>query len=481
MLFVLITDECASDARSHQMEGQLRKLGEEIEKKQNTSVFDRFPPPYLVKKKFCNRQGRLIGLEQTVHVDQEEHTVIVLLAVLIRGHDEYDGTQGFGHAPIEYGEKHLMPIARKQDLEGFVRGRLKVDPPEPLPRIEEDTATYLSYPAAKTSDGVDIVVNESIGWIEKVTDDARRAMLVRIREALVDIVELGPEDVGKAHEWPVSNNDGWFVCFQWLDDHSLFVFDLKEGDGRIVGALKPDQIKDAGRFVYRTYPDYLLYDEQLWVDLAKDRDGNFFLSKEEMDILQPESDAGLSFPLFIKGRAGSGKSTVLQYIYAEYFARYVKHGVMSGKPPAYFACNAELVRKGGQLVKSILSNNPAYCEDSSIRAEIKNPRRLDGSFFVYRDFLLRQVAEGTRNRLFFPDNYVDYARFNELWEKKFGRTPGARRDYGPDISWHVIRTYIKGITLRRKNTWTFPRISVPFRRLSLPESMNPFGRPGMNL
>ena len=31
-----------------------------------------------------------------------------------------------------------------------------------------------------------------------------------------------------------------------------------------------------------------------------------------------------------------------------------------------------------------------------------------------------------------------------MWEKKFGKIKNAARDYGPSVSWHVIRTYIKG-------------------------------------
>jgi hypothetical protein len=36
--------------------------------------------------------------------------------------------------------------------------------------------------------------------------------------------------------------------------------------------------------------------------------------------------------------------------------------------------------------------------------------------------------------------------FKQLWTLRFGQSPAARREFGPDISWHVIRSYIKGLS-----------------------------------
>jgi len=41
---------------------------------------------------------------------------------------------------------------------------------------------------------------------------------------------------------------------------------------------------------------------------------------------------------------------------------------------------------------------------------------------------------------------VGHAKFRQLWTQRFGQSPKARKEFGPDLSWHVIRSYIKGLT-----------------------------------
>ncbi len=222
-----------------------------------------------------------------------------------------------------------------------------------------------------------------------------------------------------------------------------------KGDAEPDGAIPAEKLNDVQKFLYREYPDWMLLDDKMWIDLEKDIFGNFSLSPEESRILHPEGGE-MRFPLFINGRAGSGKSTVLQYIYADYIARYATAGAEAGKPPAYFACNRELIRTAKELVRSILLHNPKYCVGDSadaIKALVNDEESFEKSFRVYHDYLLSLVEVKTRNRFFPERRYLDYARFTKKWEEKFGRTQNARRDYGADISWHVIRTYIKGMSM----------------------------------
>lgn len=46
---------------------------------------------------------------------------------------------------------------------------------------------------------------------------------------------------------------------------------------------------------------------------------------------------------------------------------------------------------------------------------------------------------------FQKDLLFDYGRFKMWWEDRFRAEPGIRRLCNADVSWHVIRTYIKGI------------------------------------
>lgn len=50
-LFVYVTKNCDSDAREHALTDEVERFRERVEQTQSTSLFDPFPPPYLVKKK----------------------------------------------------------------------------------------------------------------------------------------------------------------------------------------------------------------------------------------------------------------------------------------------------------------------------------------------------------------------------------------------------------------------------------------------
>jgi len=78
-LLVYPTEDCLSDAQTHGLTYEVEKVIQRVEDSQSLSVFDPFPPPYLVKKKLGGRQGRLIASRQSVG----DHAVVVLLAMLL--------------------------------------------------------------------------------------------------------------------------------------------------------------------------------------------------------------------------------------------------------------------------------------------------------------------------------------------------------------------------------------------------------------
>lgn len=68
-------------------------------------------------------------------------------------------------------------------------------------------------------------------------------------------------------------------------------------------------------------------------------------------------------------------------------------------------------------------------------------------FYVFKDLLcdcIEQKFPGTIRKIFPNEKYISFPKFNVMWNNKFGKIRNAARDYGPSISWHVIRTYIKG-------------------------------------
>lgn len=451
MLFVYITDTCREDAKRHSMVSNLERLVKEIEKTQTTSAFDQFPKPYYVKKKFAGRQGRLIAAEKFVKVKGETHSVLALLAILIRGDGEYDSPTGFGHDPEGYGKKYLMPEFEALDFEAIVEERMRTEPPPQKDKLHDLEQMFLANDQRPGAASNEMMLCESKKWVDEVVKC--EDLLPRLKDQILGISSLGCDESvdGVSQKTPVLQREDYEIAYQWLEGgRRLFLYDLVKQGVEPDGAIPRNKTEDIQKYLYREYPDWMLYDDKMWNDLEKDRFGNFSLSPEESRILHPTNSDGLQFPLFINGRAGSGKSTVLQYLYADYFSRYAKVGKAAGKPPAYFACNRELIRSAVDLVKSILLHNPKYCggaEADTIKSFVNDEKLFDGSFRVYHEYLLSLVGRTDRNRFFPERRYLDYSRFAKKWQGKFGRTQNASRDYGVDLSWHVIRTYIKGLSM----------------------------------
>ena len=81
---------------------------------------------------------------------------------------------------------------------------------------------------------------------------------------------------------------------------------------------------------------------------------------------------------------------------------------------------------------------------------------MDDMFFVFNDLLrlcIDNNSSGESFTLFPTDKYISFPKFNAEWSKKFGKIRDAAKKYGPTISWHVIRTYIKG--------WNSNKIMTP--------------------
>jgi len=199
----------------------------------------------------------------------------------------------------------------------------------------------------------------------------------------------------------------------------------------------------------RGYPFDLLFDDiDEWVMMEQDKSSNFVLSDEEMQIASNRPE----YPLFIGGRAGSGKSTVLQYLFAEIILRKYSSEVDGGRmlPPVYLSYNDDLVDTAKGLSKSLLMNNHAYkgkLENMSKQYEKDVDPEMNEMFRVFQNVVVQCIEKCEPNIVrtrFHKTKHVSFAMFNKLWNEKFKNVAEAADNYGPSLSWHVIRTYIKG-------------------------------------
>lgn len=463
-LLVYITDKCRDDAKRHGVSEAIERLRASLEETQSLSQFDPFPPPYHVKKKLTGRQPRLVAKERKVG----GHLVVVFLTVMIRGSREYE--QDFCHDPVAYGARHFDDLVSDGELAAFVEERtaLGEQPAKPNPSDTENDLLYGAFShaglvipgAGAQEDALDRIVCESHEWVEQVAQSRIQNQLSRLAPLCTKALS-GNEGL---QYLPSSEKQGWGI---WSYRRAGYVLLLRVVDGANASTVEAEVRQaaadlDAGetelllRASRRAYPATVLTNDELWIDLEREEIANMALSPEESEVLESARHSDTPFPLFINGRAGSGKSTILQYLFADILFAYgtrVGFGIgggarTSGAPrcPLYLTANGELLRNARNFVHRLLTGEAQFLDldDGLSCNEMDLPDLLDEAFREFHPFMLSLLPREIRSR-FQNANRIDYPRFRRLWEQRFGKEPKARREFGPDLSWHVIRSYIKGM------------------------------------
>jgi hypothetical protein len=214
---------------------------------------------------------------------------------------------------------------------------------------------------------------------------------------------------------------------------------------------------DLTPFARRSYPSYLLADEQSWLAIERGREANLALSTEEEQILKSVSTSAPgtgSLPLFINGRAGSGKSTMLLYLFADYCYRkyYNKQGHRRVEPlpgePLFLTYNERLLEVARDGVNTLLTSHHRFVAE---RSQGNEQESIDHFFQPFQKFLFSLLPPVERDR-FDLEKYISFHRFKQLYQGKSPseslskavlHLPQARR-YSPETCWHVIRSFIKG-------------------------------------
>ncbi|MCL2804696.1 MAG: ATP-binding domain-containing protein [Treponema sp.] len=444
---VYITEYCQKEAKKYTLDQDLQRLKNAIERDQNIAKLERFGSTnYSVKKKFGSKQGRLISYEEPRTIAGKDHTVIIFLTIMIRGDNDY---VYFQRDPNTFGENLYGKIDQKS-LKEYLEKAVAEEPPVNKPSLSDSERAYL-YSAAATNYDLDneALICESDQWVKAINQAPFSTILPRIYDTVKDIYEKNINDV---NELQISKRREKIIFDLDNEEKRISLIDLVKEENldainaaSVVEDWKQD-IKDNISIIKRAYPQYILADDSLWMDIEKDPQSNFTLSKEEISVLKAFTQKS-AFPMFINGRAGSGKSTMLQYLFADYFSRYISYKETINYPPVYFTYNSELLQRAQNFVKGLIKCNTAF--DEKVREQVQQQdnnilERLKNSFKELKVYLLSIVPDADREK-FNKMNYITFTRFHDLWTDKFKTDKNVMRNYSPDISWHVIRTYIQGM------------------------------------
>ncbi len=439
--FVYLTEQCRRDLERHKMGEEVERLRAKVEAAQTVVGFDRFPVPFL-KKRF----GRMRLLIEERIQPGDVH-VLCFVRLVFRGDNDYESFLANPDA--------IKGTYEIGDLAAFVRDRQAREPP-PSTALTELETSYLQVlgPAARRDDGV---VFETLAWVQGVRD--RKEYLSAYGEVVADVLDE-PRGAAPLRTHPRQKDVG--VLFRWFPRLQRTVLlaptsssaDAEEERVRHAEILDaPDEVAEETLLphIRRAYPDYILADLDLWLRTQKDDDANLALSSEEtavLDLARRADEPSGGFPLFINGRPGSGKSTILQYLFADLLffhlnqeaARRLEH------PPLYLTYSQGLLKKARDVVEKILRCDARNQLDRREFADSTLKSTLDGSFGYFRDFLRQLLPSDEARERYRDDRFLDFTAFQKQFTPHFARVPDRHLlTIGPEISWHIIRSYIKGM------------------------------------
>jgi hypothetical protein len=455
--------------------------------------------PYL-KRRILNQ--RLIA--RIFRVDDQQ--ILCLLDIFKRGDNDYEQ---FLEEPREYGKTHLEPqldklLIRQWLLEQTTTQRQV----QQLPELPQELCPWLEPPGWEMETVTeDWVIYESEEWV-------RRFRVREIQDTWKTYYQIISGIRGEAiesQEFPDLPNvklcglNERYVLYSELKTAEPLVggvlfllapFDRQPSRQEIIEVGKKTALFDGSRasnvlagdeqtqligslqdltpYARRSYPAYLLADEESWLAIEQGNEANLALSTEEERILKSVSRATPgqgSLPLFINGRAGSGKSTMLLYLFADYCYRkyYDKVGRRRSQPlpgePLFITYNERLLQVAREGVNTLLASHHRFVAERSQGSEMLS---IDRFFEPFQKFLFNLLPAQEREpssvrsaqSRFDPEKYISFHRFKQLYQGKSSSESLAKvalhlpeaRHYSPEICWHVIRSFIKGYSLEESIT-----------------------------
>lgn len=439
-IYVHITDECRADAKTLNLERELSKAQKAILDSQNLSTFS-FLSPAVLKKKI-GRHFRLIAWQHELLNDH----LIVFLRLLQRHPKDYPAMLAKIKAdPEPYGHDELHKI----------HADLTVEPPpsRKTPPNDEERA-WLDAVYENRSSITDPFVFETHDWVTGMRQNKIAALYHQLLFEMTDLDGLKDASSDPVSvRWATDMDTGIAYHYRPDLDCLLLLAPLRGASTEAQIERSLNLVSDINdrmsllRQAARSYPLLMVLDRDAWLAIQEDEEANMALSPEEAQIIASsrttKSDSDFAFPLFINGLAGSGKSTILQYFASAYLDFSLRR--KTNHLPLYLTASEDLLARARETVERLLTTNHERVLEDKIDPDAI-AKLLSNSFRTYHELLHSILPTKVQHDLR-KDRYLNYASFRRLWEPKFSRLPKTRQ-ISVEVSWHVIRSLIKGIRSR---------------------------------
>lgn len=197
-------------------------------------------------------------------------------------------------------------------------------------------------------------------------------------------------------------------------------------------------LQDISEFCLKAYPSWTLKEDELWLKIQKNSEfGNLSLLPEQTSFLEE-----FQFPKYINGQAGSGKSTILYYLFSNIYY-YKCAGEIKGDI-IFITENEQLLKHTIMSVYDLVLNNPEF----QLSSEDADLISLKKNFFSFKSFLKGLLPEPD---IFNDEKYLDFSKFKLLYENS-AINNSIKRRFSPEIIWFTVTTYIYGLDLKEQVT-----------------------------
>jgi len=405
--------------------------------------------------KTSNPRTRVIIEENNININNEEIKVFFVRDIILN--KNFDHTYGKIIFPqLKSGEwlknNPLSDEDKKNFIEKYNKEKVSITnkrelPPQELTAWLKDFKLQLNNEIFETENWVKYALSNSItdGMIDKYVD--------RLRLVIQEIINNKPKNteiLKKNNDIEIKkyiSRDVGIIFSEIFNDATDKNIYLLHGGALIehqsdywneqIKKIKSDDIdfennlESISRKAFRSYPKWTINKDELWFAIQKSKEiSNLSLTNEQIIFFK-----GFKFPYYINGQAGSGKSTMLYYLFANSY--YYKCFDEIKDDIIFLTENETLLKLTKNSVFDLLTNNPEF---SGLSTAQKNQSK--NFFNSFKNFLLKLLPEDDKTK-FKEKKYLDFSKFKQLYENSY-LSKVIIDKYSAEEVWFTITTYIYG-------------------------------------
>ena len=441
--FVYITEECKLQAKKFGLEKQIENTANQIKNSQTTSYY---LEGYKDTKKFLKDRFGDKRLLVGRYNDKNGNNLLVFWKILSRSDKNYDKFL----SDSSYFERQFDNDCEKLELEleNYLKEQINQSQAIKEPSLKDLTETeekFLREIHEKTLlINEEEMIYETEEWVNQIGnyEDYLETIYDLVREAYNKKNSESPDIRSQ-------NSNG--IKTKFNDQKNIGInYTYKQNNLILISPTRTLESSESKqdpilRIRRRAYPCYVLTAYEDWKDIQKDEKANLVLSPEEAGIVE-SANKGI-YPLFINGQPGSGKTTILHFLFAHIL--YFNHTVSKLEAkPLYLTYSTKLREDAQKNIQKILTSNWEKTAEIKLGKEEAN-KLVNDSVKDFQSYLLELL--GSEKQHFSKDRYVNFARFRNEFESKLkSNNKKEIREITAELAWHVIRTYIKGWSFKEE-------------------------------